>query len=493
MTQVSRFKKRLDNSEKFIFSLDFQLEIIRYMIQSKESLIVTPKLKAGYFTLIEHAIIVEGIRKFIKKYSRIPTEPMLIESCKNLLDGKDYVDLVTKDDIPNINKIIKNLYFTPLRDEDIISANILKFIAYIEMKSLNESMDFSNFNLYEDYQDKVANIIRNSKPVKDEEPLMMVAGTVRRQLLRRTNPNIIPTPYWQLNNLSNANGYPKNSIFVILDRPKARKTFALINIARGYMTMKKNVLYIDTENGKNNIMERMIQSTLNRTRKDILSGEQDKLEQRHMRKYKRLGVEFIVERVSSMVSDVNTIKGIIQKVEAELGIKIHILVVDYAAKLASIGKHKEDTDRINNVYIDLDNLGNDMDLDAIWTAQHITRDGAKHKSTKYEDNDIASSISIIRNAQCILGLNSTDEEEEHGIQRLEVVVQRDGKPHGRCLFNVDADKQRWKEFTKEARETYDKTQGIVVDKLIKKESKVIKRKTSGIENPEKANQKTGDI
>lgn len=493
MTQKSKFKTRIENSEKFIFSLDFQLEIIRYMIQSKESLLITPKLKAGYFTLIEHAIIVEGIRKFIKKYSRIPTEPMLIESCKNLLEGKDYVDLVTKDDIPNINKIIKGLYFTPLKDEDIISANILKFIAYVEMKSLNETMDFSNFNLYEDYQDKVANIIRNSKPIKDEEPLMMVAGTVRRQLLRRTNPNIVPTPYWQLNNLSNANGYPKNSIFVILDRPKAKKTFALINIARGYMTMKKNVLYIDTENGKNNIMERMVQSTLNKTRKDILSGEHDKLEQRHMRKYKRLGVEFIVERVASMVSDSNTIKGIIQKVEAELGIKIHILIVDYAAKLASIGRHKEDTDRINNVYIDLDNLGNDMDLDAIWTAQHITREGAKHKSTKYEDNDIASSISIIRNAQCILGLNSTDEEEEHGIQRLEVVVQRDGKPHGRCLFNVDADKQRWKEFTKEARIKYDETQGIVVDKLIKKEAKVIKRKTSGIENPEKANQKTGDI
>ena len=164
----------------------------------------------------------------------------------------------------------------------------------------------------------------------------------------------------------------------------------------------------------------MIQSTLNKSRKEVLSGEFDKLEQTHMRKYRKLGVEFIVERVPAKVADANTIKGIISKIEAKLGIKIHVLVVDYAAKLASIGRHKEDTERIDNVYIDLDNLGAELELDATWTAQHITREGAKHKATIYEDNDIASSISIVRNAQCILGLNSTDEEEEHNIQRLDI-------------------------------------------------------------------------
>lgn len=487
---TTRVRKKLESSDKFTFSIDFQLEVLRYLIQDKESLLMVPKVKSGYFTLIEHSIIMESLSKFVKKYSKIPSKPLLIEACKNLLEGKGYVDLVTKDDIPNINKIIKNLYAEPIKDPGIIQENIYKFAAYIEMKALNESMDFSNFNMYEDYQNKVANIIRNSKPSKDEEPLLMVGGTIRRQLMRRVNPNTVPTPYWQLNNLSNANGYPKNSIFVLLDRPKAKKTFALINVARGYLSMKKNILYIDTENGKNNIMERMVQSTLNKTKKDLLSGEYDKMEQRHMRKYKRLKVEFIVERVSAMVADVNTIKGIIQKVESNLNIKIDVLMVDYAAKLASIGKHKEDTERINNVYIELDNLGAELDLDAIWTAQHITREGAKHKSTRYEDNDIASAISIIRNAQCILGLNSTDEEEEHNIQRMEVVVQRDGKPHGRCLFNIDADRQRWKEFSREARAKYDETIGVQVDGMIKKKSTGPK---NALADENKASKRTGDI
>lgn len=481
-------KQKWQIQEKFSFSLEFQLEVLRFLIQSKESPLVMSKVKPGYFTLIEHSLVLEALKKHYKKYKKIPGMPVLIETTRKLLDGREYVDLVTQEDIPNINKVINDLYTQPLKDEEVIHENIYKFAAYLEMKALNEEMDFSNYNLYEDYQNKIANILKNSKPVKDEEPSFMVRDTTRRQLMRAADPDVIPTPYWQLNALSNGNGYTKGSIFVLLDRPKAKKTFSLINISRGYLTMKKNVLYIDTENGKKQIMERMVQSTLNKTKLDILSGDFDKMEQRHMRKYKRLGVEFIVERVAALVGDANTIRNLILQLEAEYGIKIHVLVIDYAAKLASTSRDKEDITRINNVYIELDNLAAELGIEAIWTAQHITREGAKHKATRYEDNDIASSISIIRNAQCILGLNSTDEEEENGVQRLEVVVQRDGKPHGRALFNFDADRQRWKEFSREARAKYDETQGVIVDNMIRKTSK-----TNPNADEEKAKHKGGDI
>lgn len=486
-----RLKSIKTGKEKFTFSIDFQLEVLRYLIQSKESPLIINKVKPGYFALIEHALIMEGLSKFFRKYNKIPSKPLLIETCKSLLEGKEYVDLVIKEDIPKINNIIKQLYNIPLKDSEVIQDNIYKYIAYIEIKSLNESTDFSNFNTYDNYLNRMTNIIRDSKPQKDEEPLLMVAGTTKRQLMRKVDPDIVPTPYWQLNSLSNGNGYSRGSIFVLLDKPKAKKTFALINISRGYLSMKKNVLYIDTENGKNQIMDRMVQSTLNKTRKEILQGTYDKVEQRHMRKYKRLGVEFIVERVAALVDNTNTIKGIIQKIEANRGIKIHVLMLDYAAKLASLTGDKEDTSRINNVYIELDNLAKDMGLDAIWTAQHVTREGGKHKPTRYEDVDIASAISIVRNAQCIIGLNSTDEEEANNIQRMEIVVQRDGKSTGRCLFNIDLDRQRWKEFSKDARLKYDKTVGVTIDSMIRKESK--KRVTNPVANPEKSSHKGGDI
>lgn len=485
----NKVKKRLNSCDKFTFSIEFQLEVLRFLIQGKESLLYIPKIKPGYFTLIEHSILVEALIKFVKKYQRIPSEVLMIEQVKTLLEGKDYTDLVTKEDIPNIHKLISELYNKPLKDVDIVLENIHKFIAYIELKALNESMDFSDYNSYEIYQAKLTKILQNSKPQKKDEPLLMVSGTAMRQLMRKVDPDIVPTPFWQLNKLGNGDGYPKNSLFVLIDRPKRRKTFALINIARGYLAMKKNVLYIDTENGKNQLMDRMIQSTLNKTKREMLTGDYDKMEQRHMRKYKRLGVEFIVERVPATIADCNTIKNLVRELESEKGIKVHVIMIDYAAKLASISRDKDDVERINNVYIDIDNMGDELGLDAIWTAQHVTREGAKHQETRYEDNDIASAISIIRNAKCVMGLNSTQDEEEHNIMRMEVVVQRDGVPTGRVMFNMDPERQRMKEFSKEARAKYDESMGKQVDDMLKKKKKV----SNPNADPEKRSKTSGDI
>lgn len=485
----NKVKKGLNSCDKFTFSIEFQLEVLRFLIQGKESLLYIPKIKPGYFTLIEHSILVEALIKFVKKYQRIPSEVLMIEQVKTLLEGKDYTDLVTKEDIPNIHKLISELYNKPLKDVDIVLENIHKFIAYIELKALNESMDFSDYNSYEIYQAKLTKILQNSKPQKKDEPLLMVSGTAMRQLMRKVDPDIVPTPFWQLNKLGNGDGYPKNSLFVLIDRPKRRKTFALINIARGYLAMKKNVLYIDTENGKNQLMDRMIQSTLNKTKREMLTGDYDKMEQRHMRKYKRLGVEFIVERVPATIADCNTIKNLVRKLESEKGIKVHVIMIDYAAKLASISRDKDDVERINNVYIDIDNMGDELGLDAIWTAQHVTREGAKHQETRYEDNDIASAISIIRNAKCVMGLNSTHDEEEHNIMRMEVVVQRDGVPTGRVMFNMDPERQRMKEFSKEARAKYDESMGKQVDDMLKKKKKV----SNPNADPEKRSKTSGDI
>lgn len=485
--------KIYNNSDKFAFSIEFQLEVLRYLVQGKDATLVMSKIKPGYFTLIEHSIIMEGLASFFRKKKRVPGEPVLVEIITQLLHKKDFVDLVTKDDIPNIMSIIKGLYTTALRDQDVILEKINEFIAYVEMKVLNNSMDFSDFSQYSEYQEKVSRIISASRTVKEEDPLLMVQGVSQRQLLRQVNPDVVPTPYWQLNKLSNGDGYSRGSIFVLLDKPKAKKTFALVNTARGYLAMRKNVLYIDLENGKRQIMDRMVQSTLNKTKLQMLSGDYDKLEQKHMRKYKRLGVEFIVERIPALVADANTIKNIITKLRNVYGITVNVLIVDYAAKLASISRDKEDVARINNVYIDLDNLAFETGLDAIWTAQHITREGGKHRETRYEDNDIASAISIVRNAQCIMGLNATDEEEANGVQRLEIVVQRDGKPEGRCLFNVNNDTQRWKEFTRDARSKYDETKGKEVDRAIKKEQNKATKRTNPVSDPEKTKNTSGDI
>ena len=470
---------------KFSFSPEFQLEILRYIIKDKEGGLILKRIKPNYLVLIEHSIICEGIIKYYKKQNKIPSENVLKEVIKELLEGKQYADLVTKDDIPNINKVISNLYHLPLSDADYIKEKIYQFSTYVEMKNLNDSFDLDNFEQYEEYSRKIEKILQKSKPKKEDEPAYMIRDIVERQFKRQSEPSVIPCPFRQMNALTNAGGYPEHSVNVILDKPKAKKTFFMVNLARGYLRMNKSVYYVDTENGKDQILDRFIQSSINKTKKELYSGEYDKLESKHLRKLARFGVELIVERVPAMITDCNYIRDKIIKFRNQ-GIDVKVLFVDYAGKLASIARDKEDFDRISNVYIDLQNLAEELNLDIVWTAHHITREGKKHRATRYDENDISGSIAIIRNAQTIFGLNSTAQEEQDDILRAELVVQRDGLPSGRALFKCDVERQRCKEFTRDERENYDKIYGAKLDEQFKKS-------TNPDADSKKRERTTGDI
>lgn len=454
---------------QFSFSTDFQQEVLKYLIRDPEGGLAMKRLKPNYFVLIEHSLIAEGLFSYYKKKKRIPSENVLKQVIKELLEGKNYVDLVTKDDIPNINKLIKTLYNEPLKDSDYIQEKIWQFSTWVEMKNLNDSFDLDNFEQYENYSKKIDKILQKSKPKKEDEPSFLIKDVAERQFKRQAEPDVVPTPSRQINELTNAGGFARGSVAVLLDKPKARKTFFLVNLAIGYLKIRKSVLYIDTENGQEQIMDRFIQSSLNKTKKEIYSGEFDKLEQRHMRKLSRFGVELVVERVPAMVTDCNYIRDRILKLKAQ-GIDIKVVIIDYLAKMASVNGDKDDFERIGNAYIDAQNLAEELKLDIIWTANHVTRQAYKHRKTRYEENDIAKCVDIVRNSVAIFGLNCTDQEEKEGIQRLELCVMRDGKPSGRALYKVDIERQRAVEFTKEQRKKYDELYSQTIENEIKKQA-----------------------
>lgn len=152
--------KKSTNPIKFTFDVSFQLEILRFVLRDKEGGLVLKRIKANYLVLIEHALIFEGISKYFKKQGKMPSENVLKEVLKELLESKAYIDLVTKDDIPNINKLISNLYHIPLSDADYIKEKIYQFSTYVEMKNLNDSFDLDNFEQYEEYSRKIEKYFR---------------------------------------------------------------------------------------------------------------------------------------------------------------------------------------------------------------------------------------------------------------------------------------------------------------------------------------------
>lgn len=460
---------------KFKYTTEFQWDLLRYIIIDNNGLKALTKIRDEYFTLIEHQVLAKCIIDYHKKNSKIPGETLLRETVVNLLTSKDYIKLITKSEQDEILKLIPKLYIGMIRDADEIYGMIKKWSAYIRVKDLLEEIDPRNWEQYQQYGYKFQNAIEDEDEQNERQSSFLLQGVQERQHQRRERKTIHPTPYRQINQLTNAGGLEEGSIAVILDKEKKGKTAVLINIAKGYLRMGQKVLYLDFENGKEAIFTRFEQSLNHLGKKEIIEGENDKKVRQKFRKYLRIGGEVVVERLPAG-TNTNQIQAIIDKYYREYGIVFQHIIYDFAGKMGSLSGKKDDTERISDVYVDISNLALKNKIIHSWSAHHVTREAAKARmKTRYESADIAKCIDIARHVHVIYGLNRTPEEEEAGFIRWEIVEQRDG-PKGRGVFTLDSETQVMKELSKSERKEYDDNFAFSIEDEVPSDSEKKERK-----------------
>ena len=443
--------------DEFKFTTEFQWDLLKYSVQDKNGYRAVEKYEDSYFTLIEHQVIAYSIKRIYKRDGAVPGETKLREETLKTLNSTEFVNLVTKDDQKNVLSLIKNMYNSQVVDRDYIYSNTKLFKTYINFKDVLENIDINDFDSYANVSKQIERAIADEDEAEDFKSSFLITDIKNRQFKRQETKTIFPTPFKQINAITNAGGYEGGSIIVILDKQKRAKTATLVNVARGYLKMGKKVLYIDLENGEHNIFSRLEQSIMDLSKTDILSGEYDKKVEKRFRKYKRIGGEIFVKRMPALVTTSDDLKRLMKTLYNDYGFQADILILDYAAKMQSnTGRSTDDHKRISDVYIELGNLAIDMGIEHIWTANHVTREASRARmATRYKGEDIALCIDIVRHAQAIFGLNRCEIEDEANYFRMELVEQRDGKQSGRAVFNMNFDTQRATELTNSERNIYD--------------------------------------
>lgn len=453
----------MKDKEKFIFSLDYQLDLLKFILTDRNGYTALDLVDPGYFSVLDHAIICDALKKFRKKHKKIPGPTILKEELLALFKTRDYVNTLSNSEKEDILSLAGILY-NPVRDGDIMLEKAAKWASYVELKHTLESADLLDFSSHDLLSNKILKAINLRNVSKHHSGTYLLADIKDRQFNRQDLNPVFPTPIRQINDLTNAGGYVRGSIIVILDKPKKAKTTTLTNIARGYIKMKLKVFFADIENGEDELSLRFEQQMAALSKKAILSGEHDKSVQRILGKYRRLGGEIYIKRFPAG-STTNDIQLEMDRVYQENGFKAEILIVDYAALLNSLSKKEDDVGRISDVFLNLANLGLKNDLIHIWTPHHVKREAEKREATKYAENDIAKCIDIMRHVQAVYGLNRTDIELNEGILRMELVVQRDGKPFGRAVFHSDMDIQKIREFSKAEVDNYSQKYSNHLEKL----------------------------
>ena len=446
--------KRTKTTEKFDFSLDFQEDLLKFTVNDRDGYKVVKLYESDYFSIVEHAAIAEAIKKYYKKHKRVPGYTILKEDLLLMLNSKEYAQLVTKDDISKIITLAKSLYSGPPRDSDQIFQRAAKFASYVEFKRELENVDITDYNSYTEFSSKIMKAIAIGETSTEEKGTFIIGDFLDRQVKRHNSEYVYPTPFRQVNELTNAGGYSKGSIIVVLDRPKRSKTLAMVVVVKGYMKLKRKILVIDFENGQDSWAIRLEQSLSGLSKREIIYEENDSKITKQLRKYKRLGSEVYIKRLPAFSTSAN-VEALLDSLYRDHGFKPEIIIGDYFGLMGSLSGASDDHKRISDVYLDMGNLALKWDIIHMWTPHHINQEAYKRYTTKYREDDFAKCKEIGRHVHAVFGLNRTQDEEDNNIIRMELVVQRDGLPDGRALFTADQSTQRMIEFTVAQRKAYD--------------------------------------
>jgi hypothetical protein len=446
---------------KFDFSVDFQLDLLKYTVQDINGYKALELYDDTYFTLLEHSFIAQALKRYFKKTHKIAGKVALIEEVRELYNTKQYSTQLTPDDRSSILDATRAIYDGVVKDGDTLIEKVEKFVQYVDLRDVIENTDLQDFGQYEIFIRKAQKAVSPRLKTLEEKGSFLVADIKERQFRRQDFNPIVPTPFRQLNALTNAGGYAYGSTIVIIDKAKKFKSGALANIARGYMKRKMNVLIVDLENGEDELSVRVEQSLIKKSKREILSGDFDLQVQKALRKYRRLGSEMVIKRFPAYITTASDIESYMDFIYREFGIRFQILIIDYPGLMGSISGADDDTKRISDVYVDINNLNLKKKLTHTWCSMHVKSSAEKREKTRYLELDIAKCLDISRHVQAIFGLNRTDDEEKNGFMRMEVVAQRDGVKYGRAVFEVDPVTQRMEELSISQRKDYDEIYQII--------------------------------
>lgn len=459
MLTRNSMRKKKNPKEKFQFDLEFQEAILQFTLTDSKGYKALKLYDDSHFTLITDSIIAFALKEYYKAKKTIPSRVVLREKLRQLLETPEFRGLPANEKNDVFLKV-NRLFQGTIKGGDTILEEVRKFSQYVEFKSVLEDVDVKSYSSYAKYITSFQKAISKGNDQLDNKGIYLVRGAKDRPYQRDISQQIKPTPLWQLNRLLNGGGFSKGNLIMVMAKAKRFKTGILLNLARYYLRRKKVILYADFENGEAPLALRAEQSTLKKTQQEILDGTYDKKLTKIFRRYQRIGSELIIRRFPAYHTTTNDLEVFMDEYYQETGKKIELLICDYGDLMGSTTGQQDETHRISDVYVDLKNLGEKMELEAIFTASHVTRAAEKREGSKYDQNDVAKCIDKTRHCDMILGLQESSEEKDAGVMRLEIVDQRNGTHDGRVLLWVDIKKQHAKEFTRSEVAEYNTQAGL---------------------------------
>ncbi len=409
-------------------TLDFQKDLLRWILSSRESKNLLKDLDTDIFDLSEDKLVMDLIKKYTKEFGILPKKVTLIE----------FFDRQAKTINPEIYKQVLqalNSAYLPIEGDTQLPRNTV--ISLVQERRTRDMMkkyagQLKEVGIFEKIRKETSQIARLTEHDQINNGLYLLKDVKKGGFEFK---EAIPTKFLLMNAIQKYGGFKHPEIIVLMSSPKGLKTTMMVNLGVGFVLDGYKVLYVDTENGTERIRSMAYQNMMGLKFDELISGEHDDAVQAMVNKYKALGGELRIHELLMGQGSTDDVETELDRLWEEDGFKPDLIICDYFDNMIPSKKVLADNRfQIQGVYKDWKRVNQTRNVFTI-TPSQVNR-AAVEKPT-FSPKDVGEDFAKIGNADSVWALCMTPEEKIDGLARLIPVANRDGKDYGCIYLDVD--------------------------------------------------------
>ena len=388
------------------FGTSFQSKIIASLMSDLKFIqTISDILEPNMFDSDSNKWLVRAIREYYYEYKKQPT----LEVVKYKIDEIDN-DILKSGVIEKLRDVWKNIEATDL---EFVQSETLDFCKNQTLKSaILESVDMLENKNYD-----------GIKSIIDEA---MKAGTTRdlghdyipslETRLSESARITVKTPWDVINDITDG-GLGAGELGVIVAPAGIGKSWTLQALGSDVVKSGKTVVHYSLELNENYVGLRY-DSIFSGVTTSNIKYHKEEVE----KKISKLPGKLLIKYFPTKAASVQTLGAHLKQIELS-GVKIDIVIVDYADILMPTGNFREKRHAIGNIYEDLRGLAGELEI-PIWTASQANRSALEEDVIGADK--VAEDYSKVMTADFVMSMSRKVEDKIANTGRFHVIKNRFG-------------------------------------------------------------------
>ena len=388
------------------FGTSFQSKIVASLMSDIKFIqTISDILEPDMFDSDSNKWLVKAIRDYFYEYKKQPT----LEVVKYKIDEIDN-DVLKSGVVDKLRDVWKNIEATDL---EFVQSETLDFCKNQTLKSaILESVDMLENKNY----DGIKSLIDNAMKAGSERDLGHDYIPSLEMRLEESARITVKTPWDVINDITDG-GLGAGELGVVVAPAGIGKSWTLQALGSEVVRQGKTVVHYTLELNENYVGLRYDSIFSGVTTGNIKYHKEDV-----EKKLQSLPGKLLIKYFPTKAASVNTIGAHLKQIELS-GVKVDMVIVDYADILMPTGNFKEKRHAIGTIYEDLRGLAGELEI-PIWTASQANRSALEEDVIGADK--VSEDYSKVMTADFVISMSRKVEDKIANTGRFHVIKNRFG-------------------------------------------------------------------